>query len=64
MDTSFKVGDIVKDTVTKQFGTIVRKNITWVDTDGQPHFWDYEIMLPDNQLYLADSGELDLAYHA
>ena len=53
----FHIGDIVIDVVTNGYAVIVRKDVRWIDTDDQEHYWDYEIMTHDRTSF-ADEDDL------
>ena len=55
--TQFNIGDVVIDVVTNHYAIVVRKDVEWVDTDGQTHTWDYEVMT-HNKTSFADEDDL------
>lgn len=53
----FEVGDVVIDVTTNHYAIVIRKEVTWIDTDDQEHKWDYEIMT-HNRTSFADEDDL------
>ena len=54
-----KLGDLVRDTATGEAVLITSINPVWIDTDGQKHQWDFEV-LGDGNKYFIDKDELEV----
>tara|TARA_R110000744_G_scaffold198063_1_gene317267 strand:+ start:764 stop:946 length:183 start_codon:yes stop_codon:yes gene_type:complete len=52
-----KVGDLVKDISTGDVVIIIKENPVYIDTDGQHHVWDFEVMCGDS-VYSIDKDEI------
>ena len=57
MRKNIEVGSLVLDERTDKTGVVIATDVTWVDTDGQTHMWDYEIMY-ENGTHFADADEI------
>ena len=58
-----KVGDLVFDWDAGQLGVIITDGVAWLDSDGQQHKWDFEL-LAEGQILFADSSELKIIQKA
>ena len=56
--TRFYIGDAVKDSANGMFGLVVGLDAKFIDSDGQHHFWDYELLYEDDTVGFADDDEL------
>lgn len=59
MKKNIRVGDAVVDKVTGELAMVIKEDIVWIDSDGQTHRWDFEI-LSGNVTSFADSDELEV----
>ena len=54
------VGKVVYDHAFGRSGLVIRTPANWIDTDGQDHVWDFDILYDDGDLGQADVDELEV----
>lgn len=54
------VGKIVYDHAFGKSGLVIRTPANWIDTDGQDHTWDFDILYEDGDFGQADVEELEV----
>ena len=53
-----KIGELAIDTAIREVVIVVNSDIDWLDTDGQNHHWDFEVMSACGK-YFVDKEELE-----
>lgn len=55
----FDIGDTVIERGTNYVGIVVKKgSLNFEDTDGQMHYWNYEVLFENGDIAYADDEDL------